>query len=85
MPQSFEQFKDQLVLVTGSTGFTGREVTKKLVAAGANVRAIVRPSSKLDDLENLDISWFKGDVFDAELVKEAAKHAATCQRSSRQT
>ena len=72
MPQSFEQFKDQLVLVTGSTGFTGREVTKKLVAAGANVRAIVRPSSKLDDLENLDISWFKGDVFDAELVKEAA-------------
>ena len=73
MPQSFEQFKDKLVLVTGSTGFTGREVTKKLVTAGANVRAIVRPSSKLNDLENLNITWFKGDVFDTELVKQAAE------------
>ena len=73
MPQSFEQFKDKLVLVTGSTGFTGREVTKKLIAAGANVRCIVRPSSKLDDLENLEIKWFKGDVFNAELVKQAAE------------
>ena len=73
MPQSFEQFKDKLVLVTGSTGFTGREVTKKLVAAGANVRAIVRPNSKLDDLENLGITWYKGDVFDADIVKQSAE------------
>ncbi|MGH1428020.1 MAG: NAD-dependent epimerase/dehydratase family protein [Arenicella sp.] len=73
MIESFSQFKDKIVLVTGSTGFTGREVTQKLVDAGAQVRAIVRPTSKLDDLEDKGISWFKGDVFDADLVKEAAK------------
>lgn len=73
MTQSFEQYKDKIVLVTGSTGFTGREVTKKLVAAGAQVRAIVRLSSKLDDLENLGITWFKGDVFDSELINKATE------------
>ncbi|MGH1542217.1 MAG: NAD-dependent epimerase/dehydratase family protein [Arenicella sp.] len=71
MTQSFEKYKGKTVLVTGATGFTGRAVTKKLVEAGADVRAIARISSKLGDLEPLTIQWFRGDVFDAELIKKA--------------
>ena len=71
MTISFEQFKDKNVLVTGATGFTGRDVTKKLVAAGANVRAIARESSVLGDLEGLDIQWLRGNVYDADLVTQA--------------
>ena len=47
MSDSFKKYKNKHVLVTGATGFTGQHVTKKLVAAGAKVRAIVRPTSNL--------------------------------------
>ena len=70
---SFDQFNNKTVVITGSTGFTGREVTKKLAAAGAKIRAIVRPTSQLDDLENLGITWFKGDVFDEALINQACQ------------
>jgi len=71
MAESFDKFSGKVVLVTGSTGFTGRDVTKKLVDAGAQVRSIARESSTLGDLEELDIEWFRGDVFDSELVNKA--------------
>lgn len=71
MALSFDKFAGKTVLVTGSTGFTGRDVTKKLVAAGAIVRSIARKSSDLGDLESLEIEWFRGDVFDPELVEKA--------------
>jgi len=71
MALSFDKFSGKTVLVTGSTGFTGRDVTKKLVAAGAQVRSIARESSVLGDLESLDIEWYRGDVFDPALVEKA--------------
>jgi nucleoside-diphosphate-sugar epimerase len=73
MSLSFEKFAGKSVLVTGATGFTGRLVTRKLLESGASVRAIARQSSKLGDLEGLDIEWFRGDVFDPETVGNAAK------------
>ena len=74
MSLSFEKFAGKSVLVTGATGFTGRLVTKKLLESGARVRAIARESSKLGDLEGLDIEWFRGDVFDPETVGNAAQN-----------
>lgn len=71
MSESFEKFKGKIVLITGATGFTGREVTKKLVTAGAQVRAIVRPTSNLESLDDLGITWFKGDVYDPALIAKA--------------
>lgn len=59
------------VLVTGATGFTGIELTKKLVAAGLVVSALARNSSDLSPLEGLDIKWFRGDVFDESTIEEA--------------
>ena len=73
MSLPLETFAGKTVLVTGATGFTGQVVTKKLVDAGARVRAIARASSRLGELENLDIQWFRGDVFDQALVLEACE------------
>ncbi|MDM8553112.1 NAD-dependent epimerase/dehydratase family protein [Desulfococcaceae bacterium HSG7] len=64
------------VLVTGATGFTGLLLTKKLVKAGLKVSAIARHSSNLEPLEDFDIQWFRGDVFDKSTVAKAAKDAA---------
>ncbi len=61
------------VLVTGATGFTGVELTKKLVAAGLLVSALARKSSDLSPLEGLDIKWIRGDVFDETVIAEAVK------------
>ncbi len=59
------------VLVTGATGFTGINLTRKLVAAGLRVSALARLSSDLKPLQDLDIHWFRGDVFDERIMREA--------------
>lgn len=61
------------VLITGATGFTGIELTKKLVAAGVEVSCLARKTSDLAPLEGLDIKWFCGDVFDESVMAEAVK------------
>ena len=63
------------VLVTGATGFTGSVLTRKLVQAGLQVRAIARPSSCTDALKDLDVRWYRGDVFDPETVRQAGEGA----------
>lgn len=70
-----EQFKGAKVLITGATGFTGRVLTQKLAAAGAEIQAIARPSSDLSDLSGLPVRWFRGEVFDPATVSAAAKDA----------
>jgi len=59
------------VLVTGASGFTGSVLTRKLVAAGLRVSAVARVSSDLTALQDLDIQWFRGDVFDESVMREA--------------
>lgn len=63
--------EDEIVLITGATGFTGKHLLKAICATGAEVRVIARQSSNRDGLENLDIKWFVGDVYDADLIKQA--------------
>jgi dihydroflavonol-4-reductase len=50
------------VLITGATGFLGTWVTRALVAAGCKVRVLVRRSSRIDALENLDVDITHGDI-----------------------
>lgn len=59
------------VLVTGATGFTGINLTRKLAAAGLAVSAVARASSNLKPLQDLDIRWFRGDVFDINVMRAA--------------
>jgi nucleoside-diphosphate-sugar epimerase len=86
-----EQFRDAKVLITGATGFTGRVLTEKLAAAGARISAIARPSSNIEELDGLGIIWFRGDIADPELVRQAAAgaeyifHLATAFREGEAT
>ncbi|MHB8788728.1 MAG: NAD-dependent epimerase/dehydratase family protein [Desulfobulbaceae bacterium] len=79
------------VLVTGATGFTGKDLTRKLVAAGLKVSAVARASSDLAPLKDLDIKWFRGDVFDERVMKEAVAgqhyifHVAAAFREAKST
>jgi len=50
------------VFVTGANGFTGSYVCKHLVQRGDHVRALVRKTSKLDLLKNVDVEFVYGDL-----------------------
>lgn len=90
-PPAQEEFRNAKVLITGATGYTGRLLTKKLAAAGARISAIARPSSTIGDLSELDITWFRGDIADPELISQAAAgveyifHLATAFRAGEAT
>ena len=79
------------VLVTGATGFTGIVLTKKLLKAGLKVSAVARHSSDLSPLESYDITWFRGDVFDEQVMKQALHgqeyvfHVAAAFRDAKST
>jgi dihydroflavonol-4-reductase len=74
------------VLVTGATGFTGANLTRRLVQDGLRVRALARETSNIEPLEDLDVEWLRGDVYDPALVAEAMRdveyvfHLAACFR-----
>jgi len=40
-----------MILLTGATGFLGHNLVPRLVAAGHQVRALVRPTSNVDFLK----------------------------------
>ena len=64
-------FTGARVLVTGATGFAGANLTRKLVNMNLDVVAIARPTSNLSPFDSLPITWFRGDVFDEDLVGRA--------------
>lgn len=58
-------------LVIGANGFLGSHVTRQLVADGAQVRAMVRPSANTRAIDDLDVTRCYGDVFDTAALREA--------------
>ena len=58
-------------LVIGANGFLGSHVTRRLVADGAEVRAMVRPTAKTRGIDDLELVRFHGDVFDTDTLREA--------------
>jgi dihydroflavonol-4-reductase len=57
--------------VTGSTGFVGSHVARLLAQQGAELRLLVRPTSKLDNIKDLRAEHATGDLRDAESLKRA--------------
>ncbi|MDX2002432.1 MAG: NAD-dependent epimerase/dehydratase family protein [Chitinophagales bacterium] len=62
-----------MVLVTGATGLVGSYLTKYLLKANKQVRAIKRPSSDLSLLGDYvaQIEWVDGDVLDIVSLEDA--------------
>jgi dihydroflavonol-4-reductase len=60
-------------LVTGATGFLGSHVVRLLVRRGDEVRALVRPTSDLHGLAELDVASTRGDVLDRRAVRRALR------------
>jgi len=57
------------VFVTGGTGFIGGAVVKRLVAAGHEVRALVRPGADTQQLNGLPVERVEGDLRDADSLR----------------
>ncbi len=81
--------KNQKVLVTGATGFTGNLLTQKLCALGAEVHAIRRKKTIPEALTDLPITWHVGDVFDPAVIENAMQgihyvfHVAAAYREAK--
>ncbi|KLO36071.1 NAD-dependent dehydratase [Mycobacterium nebraskense] len=58
-------------LVIGASGFLGSHVTRQLVAAGADVRVMLRHTSSTKGIDELDVERCYGDVFDDEALRTA--------------
>jgi len=59
------------VLVTGASGFTGSHLARMLVESGERVRALVRRTSVLDFLKDVDVERYEGDLSDEGLLRRA--------------
>ncbi|NNE06281.1 MAG: SDR family oxidoreductase [Xanthomonadales bacterium] len=57
--------------VTGGSGFVGSNLLKQLCQAGWQVTALVRDTSPMEDIHNLDATFVNGDVTDANSVLAA--------------
>ena len=65
------------VLVTGATGFIGGHVARLLAARGAPLRVLVRPQSRLDNLEGLKAERVVGDLRDPRSLETAVRGCDT--------
>jgi len=74
------------VLVTGATGLLGGWVARELASRGHAVRVLVRPRSRLDNLQDVPAERVLGDITDAASTQravagcEAVVHAAGLAR-----
>lgn len=65
--------ESESVLVTGASGFVGSAVVRNLVDAGWRVRALVRASSRLDNLAGVDAEPVTGDLRDLDSLVNAMR------------
>ncbi len=56
--------------VTGATGFLGSHVARQLLAGGADLRLLVRPTSRTENIADLKTERVVGDLRDAESLKK---------------
>jgi dihydroflavonol-4-reductase len=64
-------FSDQTALVTGASGFVGAAVARALLAAGAAVRVLVRPSSDRRNVDGLPVEVRHGSLEDRASLETA--------------
>ena len=57
--------------ITGATGFVGCHVARALAAQGAELRLLVRPTSRLDNISDLRAETVTGDLREPKSLKKA--------------
>jgi len=62
-------------LVTGGTGFIGAHVVRALLARGREVRCLVRPGARRENLEGLPVEIVAGDLTDPASLRRACAGA----------
>lgn len=60
-------------LITGATGLLGNNVARSLLAEGEAVRVLVRPQTKLESLEGLNVEIHRGELEDLAAVQRACR------------
>ncbi len=65
----------KLNVVTGATGLLGSHIAEQLVARGEQVRALVRPSSNVEFLQQLGVELAAGDLRDAGSIRRCVAGA----------
>lgn len=65
------------VLVTGGTGFLGRQLVKELCALDEDIHLLARESSRVKDIGNKRLKIFSGDVTDIAAIGRAMKGCKT--------
>ncbi len=68
--RSIQNPKSKRVFVTGGTGFIGAHLVRLLLQEGYTVKALVRPSSNLQNLRGLEVEIVKGDLNDVNLWQQ---------------
>ncbi|WP_349270472.1 NAD-dependent dehydratase [Mycolicibacterium parafortuitum] len=58
-------------LVIGANGYLGSHVTRQLVAAGQDVRVMVRDGANTVGIDDLAIARFVGDIWNTAVLREA--------------
>jgi nucleoside-diphosphate-sugar epimerase len=66
---------DMRVSITGATGFVGRALVKRLLARGAQVRVLTRPSPRADALASQGAEIIPGDLNNASAIDRAVEGA----------
>lgn len=71
----------ETVFITGATGFVGGNLVRLLLEQGCRVRALVRPESRLTNLQGLEVELVRGSLTDRNLAEKmqgcrAVFHAA---------
>jgi nucleoside-diphosphate-sugar epimerase len=68
---------EKSVLVTGASGFTGSNLVRSLAGDGVQVRALVRPTSKVEGLNGPNVKFVTCDLADGAIPEEAVKGVDT--------
>ncbi|MEE9460645.1 MAG: NAD-dependent epimerase/dehydratase family protein, partial [Bacteroidales bacterium] len=61
------------VLVTGATGFVGKQLALRLAGSGHMVHAMYRSEAKIGELQHKNIRLFKGTLTDLASIDNAMK------------
>jgi hypothetical protein len=70
-PATFHRMAGATKLVVGASGFLGSHVTRQLVDGGDDVRVLIRRTSSTKAIEDLNVEYHYGDIFDDAALRAA--------------